>query len=233
MDKKGRTDEEPQKADGENEAAGVERRCVLRIAGSDEFQQCFAVAQLAVKLCEFKKAQSRMVDEIVNLDPKDCLAEAWELIESAREHVLRPTLEDVVERKLRESLIPFKKLCDPKRNKGDSETIHGVIWKVLTTERGFDDLFWTYWRKTSILRLRMIMSRSEVLGNETDKWKEYGDALLASWKRDGVPPNDFLALATFRGERDNRAANLIKKPKGKLKRAAVNGRSVQRTRRAH
>ena len=53
--------------------------------------------------------------------------------------------ENVLRRDLGASRVPFQRLCDPKRNKGDSETVHGVIWKVFTTERGFDDLFWAYW----------------------------------------------------------------------------------------
>jgi hypothetical protein len=206
---------------------------VLRIANHEEFQQSFAVAQLAVELWQASKTSN--VKSIEKASPKDFLADAWELIQSAREHVLRSqsnaeyltehqgsavATENVVGRILSASRVPFKTLCDPKRNKGDSETVHGVIWKVFTTERGFDDLFWTYWRETSTLRTRMIVSRSEVLGNETDRWEEYGKQMLASWKRDGVPPNDFLALAKFRREHDKRAANL--KPKQKRKNRRTN-----------
>jgi hypothetical protein len=63
---------------------------VLQIASSDEFQQSFAVAQLAVKLCELKKAATKVPLEKDNLDPKKFLAQAWKLIQSAHEHVLRP-----------------------------------------------------------------------------------------------------------------------------------------------
>ena len=66
---------------------------------------------------------------------------------------------------------------------------------MFTTQRGFDDLFWDYWRDISEIR-------------DTDDWESYGKSLLALWKRDGLPPNGFLALARFRRERDNRAANL-------------------------
>jgi hypothetical protein len=57
---------------------------VLKMSG-DEFQQSFAVAQLAVNLYELKQATSKD-----SLDPKTFLVEAWELIQSAREHVSRP-----------------------------------------------------------------------------------------------------------------------------------------------
>jgi len=218
----------PTSGDSQNESTGEQWPHTLKIKPG-EFQQCYAVARLAVKLCELKKANAKE-----NLQPQEFLGEAWKLIEKARENVSRPQSnaeyladqhgsheegERVVGRILSESRIPFKKLCNAERNKGDSEMIHGVIWKVFTTERGFDDLFWTYWRETSTIRLRMIVSRSEVLGNETDKWEEYGKQMLASWKRDGVPANDLLALARFRIERDKRAENLPKKPKWKRRRA--------------
>jgi hypothetical protein len=52
-------------------------------------------------------------------------------------------------------------------------------------------------------------------GDAPDKWEEYGKQKLASWKQDGVPPSDLLALAEFRSEHDKRAANLKTKPKPK------------------
>jgi hypothetical protein len=69
--------------------------------------------------------------------------------------------------------------------------------------RAFDNLFWSYWDATSIIK-------------DEGEREEYGRKVLASWKRDGVPPNDFLALARFRRERDNRAENLQKKPNGSV-----------------
>jgi hypothetical protein len=255
MHKKGRTDEEPQKADGE-------WRGVLRIASREEFRQSLAVAELAVRLSQLKLANQKSAPiEKENLDPQKFLEEAWALIQSAREYVLRPetnaeylaahggsdeAAEKVVGRILSASHVPFEKLCHPQRNKGDTEMIklpdHATSkpiaeeWKVYRGEggeRAFDKLFWAYWRETS-MRSRMMVSRSEVPGNGIGKWKEYGEALLASWKRDGVPPNDFLALVRFRREqKTKRVANLKKKPKRKLKRPATNARAGQRKRRAH
>src|SRR5713101_6935908 len=75
--------------DSQNESGETPWPSVIRIAG-DEFQQSFAVAQLAVKLCELKMAERTGPPEKQNLDPKTFLAEAWKLIQSAREHVLRP-----------------------------------------------------------------------------------------------------------------------------------------------
>ena len=66
-------------ADGQNESTEMPWPRVLRIASSDEFEQSFAVAQLAVKLCDLKIAKSKIPVEKQNLDPKKCLAEAWEL----------------------------------------------------------------------------------------------------------------------------------------------------------
>jgi hypothetical protein len=208
---------------------------VLRMS-CDEFEQSCAVAQLAVRLCELRKVTSNIPLEKKDVDPKNFLEQAWDLIQSAREHVSRPETdaeylvahggsheagENVVERILSASCVPFQELCDPEyKNKDDTKTFYGVKWIVYRSERGFDDLFWAYWRDMSILKLRTIMSASEVLGNEPDKWEHYGKQMLASWKRDGIPPNDFLALARFRSERDNRAENLKKatKPKRTLER---------------
>jgi hypothetical protein len=94
------------------------------------------------------------------LDPKGFVDGAWQLIEKAREHVLREqsnaeylaahagsheAAEKYVERVSQRSRVAFKELCDPERNKGDTELIYGMHWKVFTTARGFDDLFWAYW----------------------------------------------------------------------------------------
>jgi hypothetical protein len=80
--------------------------------------------------------------------------------------------------------VPFEKLCDPEyHNKEDSVTIHGQTWKVFRRERDFDDLFWNYWDATTSIK-------------DEGERKEYGQKVLDSWKRDGVPPNDFLALAS-------------------------------------
>ena len=242
----------PASGDGHNKSTETEWPCALKHAG-EEFQQSYAVAQLAVKLCELKKASSKTAAEKENLEPDKFLAEAWDLIEKARERVLRSETnaeyllrhggsyeadENVVGRILSESRIPFEKLCDAKRSEGDSDQIRietfspegkeetiCVHWKVYTTEKAFDNLFWAYWRDTSIFKLRTIVSASEVLGNEPDKWEHYGGHMLALWKRDGVPANDFLALARFRSERDNRSENLKKKPKTKRRRLTAKARA--------
>src|SRR5262249_5750317 len=126
--------------------------------------------------------------------------------------------ENVLERKRRASLVPFEDLCNKTKtyttielHDAETGTIE-VEWKVYKSEAGFDKLFWAYWRATSILRLRMIVS-PDAPGSAPDKWEETGEALLALWKKDGVPPNDFLALNRFRREHDQRAENLKKKPK--------------------
>jgi hypothetical protein len=239
-------------ANSEKESTEALWRRVLRITNRDEFQQCLAVAQLAVKLCELKRAELNTGLQKESIVPEKFLKEAWKLIESAREHVLRPqgyaeylaehggsdeAMEEVVGDILRESYVPFQKLVDPGRKNGDSEKIclktfssKGkeeticVQWRVYTTEKAFDNLFWAYWRDTSILKLRTIVSTSEVLGNEPDKWERYGKQMLASWKRDGIPPNDFLALAKFRREHDKRAANLKPKQKRNNRRTTVKSR---------
>jgi hypothetical protein len=146
---------------------------VPKIANADEFQQSFAIAQLAVRLCELRRMTSKIPLEKENLDPKKFLEQAWELIQSARERVLRPqtnaeyliahdgshdAAENVVERVLSASPVPFGKLCDPKGNKAteiiklhDAETgkIIEVEWKIYRGEggeRAFDNLFSAYWQ---------------------------------------------------------------------------------------
>jgi hypothetical protein len=211
---------------------------VLEIASSDEFQQSFAVAQLAVKLCEKKRAELKTDLQKESIIPEKFLKEAWELIQSARELVSRPqthkeylvahggsheSAENVVGSILSASRVSFEKLCDAERNKADTEIIKlsdvetgktiKVEWRVYRGkggERAFDNLFWDYWCANSILAWHWWAVRM------------YGEKLLASWKCDGVPPNDFLALARFRRERNNkRAANLKKKPKPKPKRRRI------------
>jgi hypothetical protein len=168
---------------------------VLKI-DNDEFRQSYAVAQLAVKLFELKRAGLKM-DLLKGAEtPEKFLGEAWKLIQRARERVLRPKTnaeylqsgsddaeENVTERILSESRIPFQKLCDADRKEGDTEVIYGVDWKVYRSEREFDKLFWAYWHFTSTLT------------DEGERTK-YGENMLASWKRDGVPSNAFLALAS-------------------------------------
>jgi len=210
----------------------------------EEFQQSFAVAELAVKLCELKMTSSNVPLEWKNPAPEKFLAKAWELIESAREYVLGAqtdaeylaensgsdeAAEKVIGRILQESRVPFRKLCDEERNQGDSEKIHGVEWKVYRSEHGFDNLFgaswndygeqWTEWMKgekprtpwmkrDAVTFWKLAHNKGEYPVGFKQLWKERGQSLLDSWKRDGVPPNDFLALAKFRRERDNRAENL-------------------------
>jgi hypothetical protein len=220
----------PASADGQNESTEKPWPSGLEIASSDEFQQSFAVAQLAVKLCELEKAELKDKPlEKANASPEKFLEEAWKLIQSAREHVSRPqsnaeyleahngsheAAENVVGRILSASRVRFENLCNSEKNKGDTEIIKlpdaetgktiKVEWRVYRGkggERAFDNLFWAYWCANSIPAWHWWAVRM------------YGEKLLASWKRDGVPPNDFLALARFRTERDNRAENLKEKPK--------------------
>jgi hypothetical protein len=159
-------------ADGESEPRETPWPSVLKIP-ADEFQQSYAIAQLAVKLCQLKMEKLTAPLEKQNLDPETFLAKAWKLIQNARDHVLRPqtnaeylvahsgsheAAENVVGRILSASRVPFEKLCDPKRNKGDTETIKlsdaqagkpiEVEWKVYRGEggeRAFDNLFRKYW----------------------------------------------------------------------------------------
>ena len=126
--------------------------------------------------------------------------------------------ENVIGRILSPSRVPFKKLCDPKRNRGDSETVHGVIWKVFTTERGFDDLFWTYWtdigeqwrqwmkgekprtrwmKRDAVTFWKLAYNKEKYPGGFEQLWKERGQSMLDSWKRDGVPANDFSPFRSF------------------------------------
>jgi hypothetical protein len=187
------------------------------------------------------------VKSIEKADPKDFLADAWELIESAREHVMRPQtdLEYLIEqgsprdalaaifgRRDRERMILFARLCDPNRNKGDTEMIKlpdaesektiEVEWKVYCSERGFDDLFLAYWRdlgeqwtewmkgekpralwmkKDAVTFWKLAHNKEKYPGGFKQLWKERGQSVLASWKRDGVPRGHFLALASGYFER--------------------------------
>ena len=119
--------------------------------------------------------------------------------------------------KLRKALIPFQKLCNPERKKGYTEMICGVKWTVCRSERGFDDLFWAYWRdlgeqwaewmkgekprtpwmkREAVTFWKLAHNKEKFPGGFNQLWKERGQSLLASWKIDGVPPNHFLALAS-------------------------------------
>ena len=249
MSKKGWTDEEPQKRDGEKESAGAEWPSVLRIGSREDFQQSLGVAQLAFQFWQQRKTEEN--------SPKDFLADAWELIESAYacHHGSDKAMEKVIGRILIESHVPFQDLCDPdNKEKDETKTIHGVKWIVYRSELGFDKLFWAYWEdcrmhwrdaKKSKKALPSVIivendgkeTRIEdiaTFANDKAAWKKLGQTKLKEqWKPHGLPSADFLALAKFCREHDKRALNLKKKPKGKLKRAAANGRSVQRKRRAH
>ncbi|HEV3099543.1 MAG TPA: hypothetical protein VGY75_07505 [Candidatus Udaeobacter sp.] len=218
-------------ADNQNGSAQAQWPEVTKIA-SEEFLQTYAVAELAVKLCALKKAQSKVPIEKENLDPKDFLAKAWELIQSAREHVLRPktnaeylksgsdeAAENVTGRILSESRIQFQTLCNNKEiyteiefHDADTKTIIKKDWKVYGSEAGFKKLFWRYWNATSVIK------------DEVER-KDYGEVVFASWKRDGVPANTCLALVEFRKEHDHRAANLPKKPKQKHRRLMAKART--------
>jgi hypothetical protein len=231
---------------------------VLKIAG-DEFQQSVAVARLAVKLCELEHGTT---------DPKRFLDKAYELIACARERVLRPQtdLEYLAEQggdkealvevfKRRSETVPFKTLCDPKREQVVTKTsngieykvyqpstksIQGIEWKVYRSERGFDDLFLKYWSdigekwKEADRTKKPIPLHSEdhrtiyaALARKDQVWKERGERLLRSWKQYGVPPADFLALAEFRRAHDKRAANLKKPKKRRVAKSRTRRRNVR------
>jgi hypothetical protein len=231
--------------------------------------------QTAVKEAEKQRVneerKKQVESRIATLDPEHFVARASQLIEKAREHVLRPQtdveylLENngteeavarVIGRRHRSSRIPFEQLCNANCNKGDTGTIRVdtlspegkkdaicMDWKVYKTEKGFDDLFWRYWHDIAEKwknpkhaeeqgKLRFdgnsvqMYSKEErhhlaKLACDTDAWKESGKQLLADWKRNGVPPNDFLALAKFRRERDKRSANLKRSSKRKRRLQAV------------
>jgi hypothetical protein len=145
--------------------------------------------------------------------------------------------ENVVKRILSASRVPFEKLCDPEyHNKEDSVTVHGLTWKLYRSEAGFNDLFQAYWRyigeqwkqwkdgkKPPAPCTESECAALATVSRDEDAWKKRGQSVLDSWKRDGVPPNNFLALARFRKERDNRAENL--KPKPKRRRIIARGRA--------
>ena len=171
--------EQPKSADGEKESMEKPRPSTLPIAG-EEFQQRFAVAQLAVRLCELEVSKSKIPLQKENADPKKFLKNAWELIESAREHVSRPqtepeylvkaggskeALKTVIRRRL---LIPFCKLCDPDRPKGGTELIHGISWKVYISNLGFDKLFRDYWSTIGQRWSRRGRHRDKEIGTVED-----------------------------------------------------------------
>jgi hypothetical protein len=242
--------------DNQNGSTETHWPSVLKMAG-EEFQQSFAVAQLAVKLCEIEK----VAVAALMLNPDQYLEKAWKLIQCAREHVLRAqsdaeylaahggspeAAETVVSRILQNPRVSFEELCDSKRNKGDTEVIYGVEWKVYCSERGFDNLFWAYWndygeqwtewwkgekprapwmKRDAVTFSKLAHNKGKYPGGFKQLWKERGQSVLASWKKDGVPANTFLALVRFRREGDKRAANLKTKSKRKHKRLMAKART--------
>jgi hypothetical protein len=124
--------------------------------------------------------------------------------------------------KLRKALIPFQRLCNTERKKGYTDMICGVKWTVYRSERGFDDLFWAYWRalgeqwaewmkgekprtpwmkRDAVTFWKLAHNKEKFPGRFNQLWKERGQSVLASWKRDGVPRGHFLALASGYFER--------------------------------
>ena len=123
------------------------------------------------------------------------------------------------------------------------------------SERGFDDLFWKYWRDkgekwkredqligtVQELDLKGMPRRVDYFdpserkelakfARDTDAWKEYGEQLLESWKKDGVPPADFWALACFRGYCDFESQVKVITGENRLDRALSSYRSFWRSR---
>ena len=113
--------------------------------------------------------------------------------------------------KLRKALVPFQRLCNTECKKGDTVMIHGVKWTVYRSERGFDDLFWDYWRdcgeqwkdtnreKPPVPCTKEERETLAALARDKEAWRKRGKSRLASWKRDGVERANFWDLARFRG----------------------------------
>jgi hypothetical protein len=159
---------------------------VLEIASSDEFQQSFAVAQLAVKLCEKKRAELKTDLQKESIIPEKFLKEAWELIQSAREHVLRAqtdaeylaahpgtheAAENVAGRILSESRVQFQKLCNDKEtyteielHDADTNTIIKIEWNVYRSEAGLA-------RKHSVFRTIWLRSCSNSICSLTSSFE--------------------------------------------------------------
>ena len=174
----------------QNKSTKTQWPTVLRMPG-DEFQQSFAVAQLAVKLWEIKMAKSKVPLEKENLDPKDFLEEAWNLIASAGEHVVRPqttveyivehggsddAITEVIDRRRRERLIPFKKLCNPERQPGTVEDIGDISWPVYRSKKRFEEMFWRY------------------ANSQSKKWRETEGRDLERWVKGKAMPDNFPPL---------------------------------------
>jgi len=276
---------------------------VLRIGSSEDFQQSLAVAQLAFQL--WQESETSNVKLIEKASPKGlsggCVGVDWGRYacvvrpQSNKEYLAfeggtDEAMEKVVDRILQEP-VPFKKLCDPERNKGAVEIIElqdavtrkpiEAEWMVYHTKKAFDDLFWAYWggireerkKKFSLnperydkrridaeladVRSQIKMREDALAGasadereelkkalevfgvkrmeleqrmyhadlvNDDDAWKQRGQKVLDSWKKNGLLSNTFLALSRCRKARDNRAANLKKKPKRKRRLSAVKSR---------
>jgi hypothetical protein len=139
----------------------------LKIADGEVFQQSVAVARLAVEL--WKASKTSNVKLIEKASPKDFLADAWELIESARGISMRPATpveymaqgdgswEELAQAlsHVAEPNVSFELLCDPERKGGATEPIEvfdaesgkriEVEWKVYRSPQAFDNLFRRYW----------------------------------------------------------------------------------------
>src|SRR5262249_17361934 len=144
-----------------------------------------------------------------------------------------------------------ERICIKTLSPEDKEETISVDWKVFRSKRGFDNLFWDYWndhgeqwtewikgetprapwmKRDAVTFAKLAHNKEKYPGGFKQLWKERGQSVLASWKRDGVPATKVLALAKFRKERDNRAANLKKKLKPKRRRGTVKSRT-ERTKR--
>jgi hypothetical protein len=104
--------------------------------------------------------------------------------------------------KLLKALVPFQKLCNTERKEGYTEMIHGVKWTVYRSERGFDDLFWDYWRdcgeqwkdtdreKPPVPCTKEERETLAALARDKEAWEKRGKSRLAA---------NFWGLARFRG----------------------------------
>ena len=134
--------------------------------------------------------------------PSQTFTEKW-LAAGGTNEAYGKTFED----NQRKSLIPFHELCDSQHKKGDTETIHGVRWRVCRSEGEFDSLFRAYWRDrgqqwtqgnppilvyypkgSSIDSTPVEVRYSEAareqisaFARDTDAWEKHGEQQLQSW----------------------------------------------------
>lgn len=204
----------------------------------------------------WNQREKQLRARVKSLDPTAFLPAAWRLIREAREQVMRPqtnveylaergdtygALTDVIGRIRSEARIPFRKLCDPERNAGDTEEIHGFRWRVYRGKealRHFEKLFWSYWQVvgsnwqayskgmagaegfTSLAAIRSLYGENEIqelarLAGDAEQWQAKGSTLLFEWQEGGILPVDFVAIARFRRAKNRVRQDNVKKANAK------------------